>query len=436
MKKILFLLSILLLIPKAAFCTEPITTDSYISPDDVTIQRLESNREVLTDAINNFDGGLILKNTISPDSLKDNANVVIFRDEAFNDWVFTGLLPVTAAGLTSNVSAGTGYIGGERVVKDATSHTYNTSKWTFVDLSNKGTYTFSQVEVDAAEPSITTNSIRLARVTTDGSNITVVRDDRAIAISLTTGEDFYFKGFEITMDSAFDTVTVDSGFLRHGTSDIVLKTAVTGLVLDTAADWHNGTQETYGSAGWAYIGIREIGSIKWLGTNAPNVSDVSGNTAGTLRYWFDGTNYWRVFFAVRVNTDDNINDDLIQQGNRVMWNNPVEITTTISDGAWSGAVSCAAGIPEISKVGIFGLVADDNSANGTAYTAIRPNGSGWPSPATDRENAVQVSNLTSGSVTGQRECFTDSSQQIQHFEENASDSVVIDVEGFVINTYN
>jgi len=435
-KNILFIVGVLFFmligIP-LIYAVEPISTDAYLSPDDVTINRLESNRATLTDAINNFNGGWILKNTISPDSLKDNANTVIFRDEAFNDWVFTGLLPQTASGLTSNITAGTGYINGERVIKDAIPKTYGTSKWTFVDISDKGTYTLTPVAIDDAEPAVAANSIRLARVVTDGSNITAVRDDRVTSISLATGEDFYIRGFEITMDSAYDTVTVDSGFLRHGTI-AVSKTAETGIILDTAADWHDGVQDSYaGGAGWAYIGVDNLGSIKWLG-NAPDKSDTSGNTDGRFRYWRNATidKYWRVIFGVYVNTSDNINDDLIQQGDKVTWNKPVSITTTKSLNAWSSAVSCSAGMPAISKVATFGCSVDSDGSGSEAGIFIRPNGS---SMQIGDANGVWYNMAVGYQLGGELERATNSSQEIQHYTEasNDVDKMAINLMGYTLN---
>ncbi len=432
MRKIIFLSLAIIMLTKVAFGVEPVSTESYISPESVTINRLENNREVLTDAINNFNGGWILKNTISPDSMKDNGNVVIFRDEAFNDWVFAGLLPQTASGLTSNITGGTGYINGERVVKDTLPKTYNTSKWTFVDISDKGTYTLTEVAIDAAEPSTTANSIRLARVTTDGSDITAVRDDRVTAISLATGEDFYIKGFEMTMDSAFNIVTVDSGFLRHGTT-AVNKTSVTGILLDTAADWHDGNQDTLNNQ-WCYVGIDNLGAVKYLGANAPDKSDTSGNTSGTFRYWYNtvASKYWRIVNQVRVNAANDISDDLIQSGKRFMWNKPVNITTTVSSGAWSAATSCAAGIPEASEFGIFGLSSKETQANLTAAIFIRPNGSAW---ATNAANGIYDGDgsASSNEIGGQRSCMTDSSQQIQYQNSVDDDSTRVEVEGFVVS---
>ena len=61
------------------------------------------------------------------------------------------------------------------------------SKQTYVDLASNGTYTYSEETIGATEPSVTTNSIRLARVSTDATTVLSVRDDRTTTITLAAG---------------------------------------------------------------------------------------------------------------------------------------------------------------------------------------------------------------------------------------------------------
>lgn len=160
-----------------------ITTAAYVTADDVTVLQLEQNRLILTNAINSADGSLLQSASITSAALNDNANPVKRWDEAFNDFVFTGLVPPTSGTLNATTTAGTAYIEGVRVVKDATAKTYTASKHTYVDISKTGTYTYSEVNINANEPSVAANSIRIARVSTDGTTVLSVVDRRITQIA-------------------------------------------------------------------------------------------------------------------------------------------------------------------------------------------------------------------------------------------------------------
>ena len=73
MRKILLGLALLMTTVSYSYAgtiyTVPYTTDA-----DVTIENLNNNREVLTDALNSIDGTRIQVETISADALTDNAN--------------------------------------------------------------------------------------------------------------------------------------------------------------------------------------------------------------------------------------------------------------------------------------------------------------------------------------------------------------------------
>lgn len=184
MKK-LFVLLFLMCIPFVA--NSAVVTESYLSPAGVTVAKLDSNRLALTNAANTIDGALIQDESVTTDELDANANPENRWNEGFNDFVYTGLLPPTGTTNIVTTTSGTAYVDGVRVVKDATAHTYTVSKHTYVDLSATGTYTYSEVVIDAAEPSTTANSIRLARVSTDATKVSAVRDDRVTSITLAAG---------------------------------------------------------------------------------------------------------------------------------------------------------------------------------------------------------------------------------------------------------
>ena len=181
MKKIFLILIFLLSVYKTSYGAT-ISIAPFNTADDVTVTHLENQRTTIQDAINSADGSLIQNTTITTAKLDANANPENRWNESFNDFVYTGLTIPTSANLTSTTALGTAYIVGTRVVKDAVNKTYTASKWTFVDLSNNGTYTYSETEINATEPSVASNSIRLARVSTDSTTVLAVRDDRVTNI--------------------------------------------------------------------------------------------------------------------------------------------------------------------------------------------------------------------------------------------------------------
>lgn len=164
-----------------------VVTEAYTTPDDVTVSRLESNRLALTNGINSGDGSLIQAGTIAAEALDANANPENRWNEGFNDFVFTGLTVPTSATLSSTTASGIAYVNGTRVVKDSTAKTYTASKWTWVDLSSNGTFTYSETAIDGSEPATATNSIRLAKVSSDTTDIPLTTDERVTEISIAAG---------------------------------------------------------------------------------------------------------------------------------------------------------------------------------------------------------------------------------------------------------
>ena len=185
MKKIIF---VILFLSFHSLCfAGAVSVDSFLTADDVSVAHLEDMRSTFQGAINSADGTLLQTGTITSSKLDANTNPENRWNEAFNDFIYSGLTVPTSASLASTTASGVGYIQGVRVVKDATAHTYTASKHTFVDLSKTGTFTYSEVAIGAAEPVVASNSIRLGRVSTDSTTVNAFRDDRVTTITLGTG---------------------------------------------------------------------------------------------------------------------------------------------------------------------------------------------------------------------------------------------------------
>ena len=290
MKKVILTLMFIALYSSMAYAGV-ISVDSFLSPDSVTIAHLETFRTTVVNAINSADGNLLQTGSVSSDKLDANANPVNFRNEAFNDWVYTGLIPPTSASLASTTTAGTAYISGLRVVKDATAHTYTASKWTYLKLDKDGTYSYDEKAIGSSATALPADTIRLARVSTDGTTVAAVLDQRTLSISLDSfQENFQRSGMNITVISP-DSINITGGVIYNGTTRIK-KASTTALKLGTAGDWATGGGARTNSM-VGYVVVNPDGDIK-LTTTAPTKSDRSGNTSGKLRYSVISSVYWRV----------------------------------------------------------------------------------------------------------------------------------------------
>lgn len=391
MKKFLISLALIFLVTPA-FATSFYVAD-VVTPDDVTLTWLNGFKNTVINGMNSFPGANIVAGSISQDAMDANGSLVNRWEESFNDYVYTGLLPTTTSGtLTSTTTAGTAYISGYRVVKVATAHLYTATKWTFVDLSKNGVYTYSETAIGAAEPSVTTDSIRLCRVTTDGTEVTAVRDDRVTTIQIgSTNEDFYIADFELAWGST-TTITADAGFLNVGSS-AVSKTSATGLTITSATDYIGGASQQ-GTSKWLYVYINSSGSIKLYAT-APNYHDTSGNTTGILYYYKDGTTYYRCIGAIRLNsTGAGEVDEFYQQGDYVQYGTGKSAATGINSATFTD-VDCSALVPPITRNIMINIRGAAGSATAGKIFQVRPNGSASTNGQTvgvvDGDNCFDVS---------------------------------------------
>lgn len=298
MKKAIICLALLFVATYASAvpAATPISVDAFLSVDDVTVAHLEQFRTAVVNEANNKQGGLIQPNTISGDRLVAATRPEVRWDEAFNNWVYTGLLPPTSASLAATTTAGVAYINGNRVSKDATAHTYTASKWTFVDLSDQGTYTYDEEAIGTADPAITASSMRMARVSTDGTTVGAVRDDRILAISLDGFQENFQRVGMYCHFTTPDAVIIDPGVVYHGTTRIK-KASDTTLGLGVGGDWADGGRAT---STLAFIAVNPSGLIQFT-TTAPTLHDIAGNTSGTLRYSDIGGVKWRLLGWFRMN---------------------------------------------------------------------------------------------------------------------------------------
>lgn len=237
-----------------------------------------STVNIKADSIGELDMGDNINPRLRTNELLDVGADTVSSQNAYVD---TGLTPATSTDLTSDISAGTAYVNGYRVTKTATSKTYTASKDTYVDIDQDGTFTYSEVANGATEPAVATNSARLAKVVTDGDNITSVTDmaNRTLpGLFIPTN---FRDGLKVSWGSA-TTMTVAPGKAEvNGT--LLTKTSNTTLTLTTAGNWAGGSSlqavSTHG-----YVGIDASGNLK-MHTTAPTHQNYAVSvTAGKKRY--------------------------------------------------------------------------------------------------------------------------------------------------------
>lgn len=238
--------------------------------------RLNSNfTRVLNGGVNSISAGNIVNDSLTEATMADEINPRIRTYEgAACEFVYTGLLPVAGASLTQNISAGTAYPRGFRINKaSATAHTYTASKWTWVDIDQNGSFQYSEQAINSSTPAVAANSIRLARVSTDGTTVLAIQDLRKT--SCTNGP------FSIISDAANEATLSD--VLKNGNGGFA-----NGLSI-TTKDSHS----VYINAGTAYINgkYRTSAGQTTVDGNivASPLNGTSGIATGTLAA---STNYY------------------------------------------------------------------------------------------------------------------------------------------------
>ena len=141
---------------------------------------LNDNFDKVANGVNNIVTTQITDDTLTEADMADEINPRIRTYEGANcEYVYTGLTVASGGSLTQNIASGTAYPRGYRINKASnTAKSFTASKWTFVDIDINGDFQYSEVAIDGATPAVATNSIRLARVSTDTSAVLTVLDLR------------------------------------------------------------------------------------------------------------------------------------------------------------------------------------------------------------------------------------------------------------------
>lgn len=134
-----------------------------------------ANEVAIAQAIASFDGSQIQSGTITGSALATTANPNTLLAATTQPFVSAGVVWTTVSGLAGTMSGGTIYYNGTPVtVNSVASHTFTASQDTYIDVDKNGNVTYQGVSNGSSAPSLTANSIRVAKVVTSGSAITSI----------------------------------------------------------------------------------------------------------------------------------------------------------------------------------------------------------------------------------------------------------------------
>lgn len=229
----------------------------------------------------------MLADGLTESNFADAINPRVRDDELIGDMTYSGMLPVTSANLTSNISAGTSYVSGYRVVTNATSKTYTALKDTYVYIDQNGAFQYVEVANGATAPTSPANSLLLAKVVTDTDNITSVTDLRQTTpLNLRIYQDLK-SGLVISRDPTTATiVTIGRGEIELGTTNKVRRN-ISQISVDLSTTGIGGLDTGSLALGYYYIfAIPDPdNTTHFKGIASLNAADASGVTGERLVGW-------------------------------------------------------------------------------------------------------------------------------------------------------
>ena len=217
----------------------------------------------------------------------------------------------------------------------------------------------------------------------------------------------YIKGAKLIYDGVA-TYHANAGEIEIGGSLYTRTTVSTTMNMTTAGHFLHGSE---GASTWYYVYAYNDAGTTWdlkMSDEAPNISDVSDNSAGILRYRKYSATYYRCIGAVRNNASSNI-AKFTQVGNWSYYDIPVQVLSAadLSAGAWA-TKDCSIAIPRISQLAFFNIYFNDTGT--TAQFFMRPTGATWG--VNPQDGAVNYRDTATTTLLMQ----TDALNQIDHYE--------------------
>lgn len=318
-----------------------ISIQPFISGNDVTIPRLETQRSTLQNVINgNIEGGgqNIKAGSIASSDLNTSINPVVRFDEAFNDWTYSGMLPVTSGTLSTTISAGVSYVNGVRIQTNSTSHSYTASKDTYTYINAGGFFDYVEVANGASAPATPANDLLLAKVVTSGTAVTTVTDLRTTSITITANNSNFPLDYRnqalVSVDST-TTVHVEPGQIAIGSTAYTNTVDTSSKNVATATNWIEGSAPNIKNLKFYVYAYNNSGSafdFKYSSAD-PVYSDNSLNTGGTLRYYVNSGTTYRALAWISGDTSATIVGNAVGQFKDI--NNSNTVTLSRRDTATS-----------------------------------------------------------------------------------------------------
>lgn len=140
---------------------------------------LAANLDAVYQSIQSFDAAQVASRTLSAGAFAASINPNTILHDTISAFVQSGCIWSTVSGLSGTMSAGVIYVGTStsvfRVsVTGVGSNTFTASSDTYIDVDYNGNVTYNAVANNASAPALTANSIRIAKVVTNGSAITAI----------------------------------------------------------------------------------------------------------------------------------------------------------------------------------------------------------------------------------------------------------------------
>lgn len=156
------------------------------------------------------------------------------------DYVASGCLVATAGGLIGTTAAGVAYVGGARIAFAGATSIYTASKDTYVDMNASGVIVLNAVANGGGEPAAAANTIRLAKVVTDATQITTVTDRRPLDVFLKSARGVGIQGSvavvkELKSTQALDFPSIAAQGQQELTVALTGAIAGSGVVVGVAA---------------------------------------------------------------------------------------------------------------------------------------------------------------------------------------------------------
>ncbi len=281
-KRSIVLSIVLLMVISGQAWSGTVSFDQLAVSGDLTVSKYNADLNTLYQKVNsNVQTDNIADDTLLEADMADEINPRIRTYEGAScEFVYDGLLPTETSGtLVGSVPAGTAYPRGYRVVKSSsTPKTWTASKWTFVDIDINGDLTYSEVAIDGATPSVASNSIRLARVSSDATEVNNVVDLRTTNCTSGPFEDIADTSTGATLEDMFQYGSP----VRYGYAD--------GYISGLQVSWDNATTFIVKS-GVAHINgeyrftSTDITVPQTADDSTNGVSGIDGSIAASTRYY-------------------------------------------------------------------------------------------------------------------------------------------------------